>query len=334
MRRLFVIVSSARVASLAIAMALSLLAPAISEAAEQPPTTILALSWFTEESFRPIEATLTRHLRQYNLANGRDFVFEFHQVRSQGDVDRVLAGRGHDAIVYTMTTSPSRFVVNNGTAKRHVFVTYSDPLAEGWISSYARPGGSSTGIVELVPIHEKRLDLLLRLMPRAKRIAVAGINTAELTAVVDLARQYGSAHPAIEFVAFPVEEGETAEGLAMKAKRLGVQAAYVPLLMDTDSIVDALFGALKLARVPAISERQDDLARGAILTLQVDRSGLRERTAHQLAQVLKGTPPAILPVHSPRTFRLAVNLDAAQALDIAVPRSLMRQANKVVLEGR
>jgi hypothetical protein len=57
--------------------------------------------------------------------------------------------------------------------------------------------------------------------------------------------------------------------------------------------------------------------------------GFHRRAAGSMDTILEGRRPGDLPVQQPEHFRLVVNLQAARALQLTLPRPLVRRADRM-----
>jgi ABC-type uncharacterized transport system substrate-binding protein len=83
-----------------------------------------------------------------------------------------LVGRKVDVIA--AVSGPSALAAKSATSTIPiVFMSGTDPVADGLIATLARPGGNLTGVSFLyVELRPKRLELLSEFVPQAKVIAV------------------------------------------------------------------------------------------------------------------------------------------------------------------
>jgi len=91
-------------------------------------------------------------------------------------------------------------------------------------------------------------------------------------------------------------------------------------------------------RLPSIGWFPDVVENGpGLLSYAADfsKSDLRLGTlpdimAEQVAEILKGTKVADIPVYQPTKFILAINLKTAKALSLEIPASLLASADEVI----
>jgi putative tryptophan/tyrosine transport system substrate-binding protein len=69
---------------------------------------------------------------------------------------------------------------------------------------------------------------------------------------------------------------------------------------------------------------------GGLITYGPNTTDLFRRAATYVDKILKGAKPGELPVEQPTTFELVVNLKTAKTFGLAIPQSLLRQADHVI----
>ena len=239
-------------------------------------------------------------------------------VKSQ--VDAILAGGA----------AASR-VAQAATRTIPIFTLTDDMVGQGLAASLARPGANITGISILATeLDGKRQEILMEMVPLARRIAVlADANTAasgNIQALREAARARGRG----ACRSFGRAAGADRTGdRGGEAFRLGsAQRAGLP---------DPLYAAPRHIRAHGCAALASDLP-----VTGVRRGGWIDRlwSAHhtdvpaaqrgKLAKVLAGENVSKVPIEQPTTFELAINLQAAKALGLEIPPSLLARADEVI----
>jgi putative tryptophan/tyrosine transport system substrate-binding protein len=83
-------------------------------------------------------------------------------------------------------------------------------------------------------------------------------------------------------------------------------------------------------RLPAVYPFDFFAQRGGLLSYGLDQRDQFRRAASYVDRLLRGARVFELPVQAATKFSLIVNVKSAKALDLAVPPSLLAQADEVI----
>jgi putative ABC transport system substrate-binding protein len=211
-----------------------------------------------------------------------------------------------------------------------------DMVAEGVVTSLARPSGNITGISMLSPeLDTKRQEILIEAVPGAHKIAaMADANAApeyHLQALEHAARSRG-----VELSVFRVGGPGEIRSAIDAAKASGAEALNflatplfsVPGSQNNRVVLDRVAAV----RLPAIFQFPETAEAGALAGYGSRITDLYRQRARITVQVLRGAKPADIPVQQPDKFELVINLKAAKAIGVEVPATLVARADKLIDE--
>src|SRR5262249_51924513 len=89
------------------------------------------------------------------------------------------------------------------------------------------------------------------------------------------------------------------------------------------------FAAARL-RIPTVYPYRFFVEAGGLLSYGVDVVDLFRRAPEYVSRILRGVNPGELPVQAPTKFELAINLKAAKALGLALPKILLAGADDLI----
>lgn len=212
-----------------------------------------------------------------------------------------------------------------------VFVTDGDPAVERLVGPGTGPGLNVTGlrVPSEVDVARRRLGLLAELAPGLESVAIVAAHGNSMTAPALHHLRRVAAGQGIRVHAFTVEGPDELE------RPLG--AGPAPRAGAMLVLPDALFARharelVDLAarnRLPALYSAPSLVEAGGLIALHGDTADLVRRATAMIARVLAGASPADVPVES-CGLRLTVNVRTARTLGVALSRTLIAQADRVV----
>ena len=213
-----------------------------------------------------------------------------------------------------------------------VMVSSVDPVAAGYVESFAHPGGNITGLAWLNrDISAKRLELLKELLPTLSRGAILWDADGPGPAVAF--KEYTAAARAFKLELRSLEvRGPTPDlaGALQGAKNANTDAVIVVGNPMMSQHMKTLFPLVTKHRMPSMTEEDRYVEAGGLISYGASLSDLYRRAADYTVEILKGAKPADLPVKLASKFDIFVNLKTAQQIGVVVPQRMLLQADKVI----
>jgi len=213
-----------------------------------------------------------------------------------------------------------------------VFAQIADPVASGFVASFARPGGNATGFTVVEgSMAGKWVELLKEVAPRVARIAILfNPTTAPFAEIyLDPFKAAGSS------LGLQVSAGRVQDGASLEAVIAAQgQESTGGLIAMPDSFLAAhrteLISLAARYRVPAVYPYRIFTEEGGLLSYGIDLVDNYRRAAGYADRILRGTKPSELPVQAAFKLELVINLKAAKALGLDVPWFLQQRADQVI----
>ena len=174
----------------------------------------------------------------------------------------------------------------------------------------------------------RRLQLLKDINPKLARVAVLASSTDAFTtpflSYLEEAAASGGVTLDVAKVSSPDEFEQTfAKFAAGKADAVMIQGVF----NSQRARILELAAQHRLATMwfdrPAVQA-------GGLISLSANTTDIYKRAAVMVDRILKGAKPADLPVEQPAIFELVINLKAARALGLAIPQSVIVQADDLI----
>ena len=259
----------------------------------------------------------------------------FHRYYADGDVsgladlaDQLVRSRPN--VIFAPTAAATDAVQKVTSTIPIVFSVHTDPLGGGTVASLARPGANTTGFANVnTELVAKRLDLLLEILPRLKRLASLGggndFAREQLTQLRDHAARLG-----VQVVASEPDPSRNYDQALAAIQRARVEALFVipfgPNINNRRRIAE--FATSQ--RLPTVHGAAEMAEAGGLISYAADHKDLARKAAGYVDRILKGEKPGDLPVQMPTKFELVVNMRTAKQIGIVIPQPILLRADRVI----
>jgi putative ABC transport system substrate-binding protein len=313
----------------------ALLAP-LAARAQQPPLPVIGyLSSRSQESDVPMLAAFRQGLSDAGYVEGRDVRIELRWAggeysRLPALVDELV--RRRVAVIATGGGAiPARAAKAATATVPIVFVSGDDPVAEGLVASFNRPGGNLTGVTSMLrAIAAKSIGLLSDLVPNAAAVAMLvnpndGRSAVQISDMQAAARQL--AQPLVVLRAGTVDEIDAAFGRLVGERAGGLVVSVGAFFVTHAHRIVAL--AARHA-IPTIYPRREYVETGGLMSYGSSTAESYRLLGNYAGRILKGEKAADLPIQIATKFELVVNMKTVKALGITIPSGIHSIIDEVI----
>ena len=304
--------------------------------AQQPAAPVVGfLSSRSASDSSKLTAAFSKGLGELGFSEGTTVSIKYRF--AEGDLDRLpdmaadLVRQGVNVLVAVGGSNSAIAAKRASSTIPIVFVIGGDPVKLGLAASLARPSGNATGMTissgDLAP---KRLGLLRELVPNAKTLA--GLTNPDTP---EGRGQSSDMLNAALSLGLKLRLLEASDEKAIESAFAALSVAKSDALMvGSDPVFDVhrdkLIALVAAAGIPAIWQFRDYAVAGGLMSYDPDIQDAYHQAGIYAGRVLKGVPPSELPIHQPTKFKLVINLKTAKSLGLAVPATMLAQADELI----
>lgn len=314
------------------------LTPLVADAQSQ--SKVARIGWMSRGNASASDADMDafrKGMRELGYVEGQTFVMEPRYAAGKSELMPEQAVELERSGVDVIIAGPFEALqaAKQNTGRVPIIMTPSvDPAVAGVVNSLDRPGGTITGITEMMPeLTPQRLQLLKQIVPTLSRVAILwrpgtlsdAVFKKMLNDTQATARSIGVQIQVVE--AAKVDDFDAAFSAMAKERADGLIVLINPMYsVQRQHIIDR---AAK-QKLPAIYEWKSFVQSGGLISFGADVPDVYRRAASLVDKILKGAKPGELPVQGPALFDMGVNLKSAKALGVTIPESIIKQAVLII----
>jgi putative tryptophan/tyrosine transport system substrate-binding protein len=278
------------------------------------------------------QAFLAR-LRELDFHEGQNLIAEYGAVDDPRGpfvaVAELMRSRP-DLIVASGPEVALQAVVGASRAVPIVLIAVNfDPIAGGYVTSLARPGGNITGVVfQQLELAQKQVELLTQAFPERTRLAVFfDAQTADQFNAAE--RMAKTLH--LDIRALKLENPPYDFAVAFRSAAAG--AAQMALVLSSPFFTEHRTRIAELAieyRLPTMFAFRHYVDVGGLISYGADFPPMYRRAADYVAKILRGEKAGDLPVEQATKFETVVNLKTARAIGVELSTSILLRADEVI----
>jgi putative ABC transport system substrate-binding protein len=296
-----------------------------------PVVGLLGSGWLESSAYTI--AAVRKGLSEEGYFENQNIAIEYRYAEAQFERLPLLAAELVRRGVSVIIASPrTELAAKSATAAIPiVFMSGTDPVRAGLVTSLNRPTENITGVTILThDLETKRIGLLRELVPELRNMAILEeANHPE----APFRRQ--QVQLAADKLGIPIRVASAAterefDAVFASLKRENIDALLVGASIYFANKREPLVATAAAYKIPTMYELRQFAQAGGLISYGANIPEAYRQVGRYVGKILKGAKPADLPVQQPTHFELVINLKAANALGIEMPATILARADEVI----
>jgi putative ABC transport system substrate-binding protein len=272
-----------------------------------------------------------QRLRELGWVEGKTLAIDFEMPKGSRDISAIAADLVRQNVDLILAGGPESSLKAATQATRTIPIVVValnyDPVAKGYVTSLARPGGNVTGVFSLAPEQgAKQLEVLKEALPKVTLMGVLWDAFATDQLLI-LDASASKLKVQLEKVEVRPQYDLERAFLTLKQRRVGAVLVVGSPIFFRDQ---AKIAALALRHHLPAGGFVSGVASGLLVGYGVHANVPYRQAADYVDKIFKGAKPSDLPIEQPTKFELVINLKTAKALGLTIPPSLLQRADQVI----
>ena len=292
------------------------------------------LDFYAAEPTGIFLAAFRKGLSEAGYVEGRNVSIEYRYANSEKErLPEMVAEliRRRVAVTVTPFGTASALAAKSATATIPIVFMSADPMQEGLVASYNRPGGNVTGLsIMNVELGAKRLGLLHELIPKALRIAAFINPNSSIAEPLIREAQVGASNIGWQL---EIVHASTVGDIDVAFAGLKQKRADAVFVSSDQFFTSRRVQFATLAthyRLPAIYSYRAFAEVGGLMSYGPSLPDQYRQLGVYTGRMLNGEKPAELPVQAPTKFELVINLGTSKTLGLTIPPGVLAITDEVI----
>ncbi|GFE60133.1 ABC transporter substrate-binding protein [Geobacter sp. AOG2] len=274
------------------------------------------------------ELAASKIVAQYDLQNANGDIGTASSISNKFKSEKVTLAVG-------IATPTAQSLVNTLKDTPVVFAAVTDPVKAGLVRSLKKGEKMVTGVSDMTPV-KQQIQLLLKIK-KVKRLGHIYTSSEENAVVLAGVVKQACKELGIEYVETTVSKSSEVKEATQSIIRR-VDALYISTDNTVVSAMSAVADVAMKNRVPIMSADPSSAESHPILAAWgFDYYKMGRVTGKMIVEILKGKKPEQMPTRfmtKTSDIDLLVNLDVAKKLGLTIPKDIVKNANKIVENGK